>query len=212
MPSTALQPPCGAALYSACRQRPRSSWRTRQTSAQLSIFENGFCAERPQTLARTSAVCVHQVEKYFRAAKFRLRGNHWLMSALATSARHVRTVALLVLYQGRYPMRMRALFWLNIVALFLLWLLVGPDIYGQTYGWWIDAKTSGPAHSPLILILLVIPLLALGVLVANIRAIFSSETRPRTKAFCGLSATVLILGIVVFFSLPYDTLSSLTVA
>ena len=108
-------------------------------------------------------------------------------------------------------MRMRALFLSNIVALFFLWWLAWQDIYTATYGWWIGAKTSGPAHTPVILVLLVIPLLAIGVLVANIRAIFSSETRPRTKAFCGLSSPVLILGLVAFVWLPVDTLNWLTV-
>jgi|SRR5262245_28907448 len=106
---------------------------------------------------------------------------------------------------------MRALFWLNIAALFLLGWLAGRDIYRQTYGWWIDQPVY-LVHSPLILVLLVIPLLAGGVLGANIPAIFSRNTTSRTKAFYGLSSTVLILGLVAFISLPHDTLRSLTVA
>jgi len=105
-----------------------------------------------------------------------------------------------------------ALVWLlNIVALFLLWLLAWGDIYQETYGWWIGAKTSGPAHTPLILLLLAIPLLAIGVLVANIRAIVSPNTKQYTKVLCGLSSTVLLLGLVAFVWLPRDTLNSLTV-
>jgi len=108
---------------------------------------------------------------------------------------------------------MRALFWLNIVALSLQCWLTGWDVYGQTYGWWIgsDSGGYGLAHSPVVLLLLAIPLLALGALLANIRAIFSSSARPRAKVFYGLSSTILILCLLAFVWLPKDTLSSLTV-
>jgi len=110
------------------------------------------------------------------------------------------------------PTRMRTLFWLNIVALALLWWLAGWDIYNQTYGWWIGSDRGfGFVHSPLILLLLAPPLLAIGVLVANICAVFSRNTKLRTKVLCGLSSSVLILGLVVFRWLPIDSLNSLTV-
>jgi hypothetical protein len=108
---------------------------------------------------------------------------------------------------------MRALFWLNIVALVLLGWLAGQEIYAQTYGWWIGKRTGGYGHSPVILLLLAIPLLlSLGVLAANIWPLFSRNTKPRTKVLCGLSSIVLILSLVFIFSPPRDTLNSLTVA
>lgn len=107
---------------------------------------------------------------------------------------------------------MRALFWLNVVALCLLWLCVGDDVYDQTYGWWKgkDSGGYGLAHSPLILFVLAIPLFALAVLITNLAAFLTHPGKPHKKAFYRAGSLLLLIGLVGFVG-PTDSLKLLTV-
>ena len=99
-----------------------------------------------------------------------------------------------------------ALFWLNVIALGILWPLAGYELYYRTYGWWTgaDAARSNLAHSPLILLLLAVPVLAAGVLIANLLL--------RRSRLYWASSVLLLMGLAAFIWQPSDTLGSLTVS
>ena len=111
---------------------------------------------------------------------------------------------------------MRALFFLNFVAVGLLWLLVGYDFYDQAYGWWMGISVVRiNVHSGSIIF---VGLLIFGIVIAS-ALIFAIDlfvlasralSKPCIKRFYLANVALLLIGFVCVF-LPSDMLHAATV-